>query len=193
MKKLSAIALAILFLTSCQKETIFDNSGNGDLVSAQSALKVRVTRPMKVNFYSTEDTNPSIPPTACTGDLPNFANPGYFIHGQATHMGPLRSSQSRGQDVTCDLRFATAMLNTTVAGQLAADNGDLLFYTGVDAINVLNLLTGHPEIPGTITGVWTITGGTGRFTGATGSFAFTGPVDFLTRTFAFTGEGSITY
>jgi len=194
MKQITIFALAIMLFTSCKKEAQEISPDPTEQTSlASNAGKTRVTRPMKVSFYTSEDPNPSIPPTPCTGDLPGFANPGYFIHGEATHMGPLRALESRGQDVTCDLSFATGFLNTTVAGQLAADNGDLLFYTGVDALNVVNLLTGHPEIPGTITGVWTITGGTGRFTGATGSFEFSGPVDLIAHTFSFTGEGTITY
>jgi hypothetical protein len=79
-----------------------------------------------------------------------------------------------------------------VEGQLAAANGDLLFYTGEDVLDVFNLITGSGPT-GTITGVWTVTGGTGRFEGATGSFAIAGPVDFNTMTFHFTGEGTITY
>jgi hypothetical protein len=49
---------------------------------------------------------------------------------------------------------------------MAADNGDLLYYTGNDEIDVLNLIA-QTGTTGTITGVWTITGGTGRFDGAT--------------------------
>lgn len=190
MKKIMSMAIAIIFLASCQKETRPVNNLEPEFASQANAEGKKVTRPMKVNFYSSEDL--SVPPTPCTGDLPGLANAGYFIHGEATHMGPLRSLQSRGQDVSCNLSFATGILNTTVSGQLAADNGDLLYYTGVDALNLVNLLTGQGPT-GTIAGVWTITGGTGRFTGATGSFAFTGPVDFATRTFSFTGEGTITY
>jgi hypothetical protein len=189
MKQITMIALAIMLFTSCKKEAQEINA----VSTLQNAGKASVSRPFKVAFYTSQDTDPSIPPTACSGDIPGFANPGYFVHGEASHMGPLRALESRGQDVTCNISFATASLNTTVAGQLAANNGDLIYYTGADAFNIVNLLTGHPEIPGTVTGVWTITGGTGRFTGASGSFEFTGAVDFLTSTFSFTGEGTITY
>jgi hypothetical protein len=71
-------------------------------------------------------------------------------------------------------------------------NGDLVYYTGSDEINVFNLLTGAGTT-GTITGVWTITGGAGRFEGATGSFAIDGFVDFTDLTLYFSGDGTINY
>jgi hypothetical protein len=186
MKNLAILILAVLFTAACSKE-------QNDLVGTSSSSNgLRTTQPFKADFYSTQDTDPSIPPTQCSGDLPGFANPGYFLHGTATYLGALNSAQSRGQDVTCDLSFATMLLTTTVSGQLAAANGDLIYYTGIDAIDASNYLTGQGTA-GTITGTWTITGGTGRFTGATGSFTINGPVDFATGTFSYHAEGTIEY
>jgi hypothetical protein len=68
----------------------------------------------------------------------------------------------------------------------------LLHYTGSDIINVLNLLTGAGT-SGTITGVWTITGGTCKFAGATGSINISGTVDCVTKTLKFRGKGSISF
>ncbi len=187
---LFAILSFTMVLYSCKKETSTDVNSTDDMLSANGAGK-KVTRPMKVNFYSSADLNPSIPPTPCTGDL-GLQNPGYFMHGTATHMGQLISSNSRGQDTKCDFRLATGLLNTEVAGQLAAANGDLLYYTGVDVLDANNFLIGLPE--GTIKGRWTFTGGTGRFQGATGYFDFQGPLYFTPPAyFSFTGEGIITY
>lgn len=115
----------------------------------------KVTRSMKVNFYSSADPYPSIPPTPCSGNL-GLKNAGYFMQGNATHKGELISSNSRSEDTKCDFRSATGLLNTEEAGQPAAANGDLLYYTGVDVIDANNFLIGLPT--GTIKGRWRITG-----------------------------------
>ena len=107
-------------------------------------------------------------------------------------MGEVITLQSRGQDLTCDLSFTTMLLTTSVSGQIAANNGDLIYYTGNDVIDASNFLTGN-GYAGTITGTWTITGGTGRFAGATGSFDLNGPADFSTGTFSFEALGTINY
>ena len=193
MKSIKIIALATMFLTACEKD--MNDITPGEMEQTASSTysgKVKVTRPFSVNLFTSVDTNPAIPPTPCSGDLPGFANAGYFLNGTATHTGLIQPSQSRGQDVSCNLSFATALLTTSVAGQIAAANGDLIYYTGNDEINVFGLLTGT-STTGTITGLWTITGGTGRFEGATGSFPISGPVDFVTGTFSFAGTGTITY
>lgn len=195
MKKIKIIALAIMLLTSCKKESNELSSASTlpvDVASNAMAKKTMVSRSFEISFYTTVDTNSSIPRTSCTGDLPGFANAGVFLHGTATHLGLIDPLQSRLQDVNCNLSFATALLTTNIAGQMASQNGDLVFYTGNDEINVFNLLTGAGTT-GTITGVWTITGGTGRFAGASGSFTINGPVDFTTATFSGTGVGTITY
>jgi hypothetical protein len=189
MKNIKFLALALVLLSACKKES---TTAPGGLASVTTTQKTAATRPFFVDFTTTVDTDPSIPPTACSGDLPGLANAGYFLHGTATHMGSLISLQSRGQDVTCNLSFATALLYTTVAGQIAAADGDLIYYTGIDTINVYNLLTSSGTT-GVINGLWTITGGTGKFTGASGSFPISGLVDFTGPKLSFKGMGSITY
>jgi len=107
-------------------------------------------------------------------------------------MGLIDPAQSTLQHTSCDLSFATALLTNTVDGHVTAANGDMIFYTGNDTIDVFNLLTGADSL-GTIKGAWTITGGEGRFAGATGSLKVNGPVNFNTSTFSGTGVGTITY
>ena len=189
MKKLTLIILSMMLFAACKKESddmATTSSGKEEMKNPQN------TRTFRASFYTTVDVNPAIPPTACSGDLPGLANPGYFLHGTALHTGELISTLSRGQDVSCDLRFATGLLTTSVSGQLAANNGDLIYYTGNDVIDASRDLTATGTT-GTINGTWTIAGGTGRFTGATGSFTITGPVDFVTGTFSFEALGTITY
>jgi hypothetical protein len=74
--------------------------------------------------------------------------------GEATHVGRFTLTS----DIAVDVRFGTATGTST----LTAANGDLLFLT----------LTGYAVAPAFIETVanYTITGGTGRFEGATGSF-----------------------
>src|SRR6185295_4567182 len=168
MKKILTIALAIIVISACNKSANEINPGSKATTYAEKQTQ---TRPFEINLYTTADINST--PTPCTGDLPGFAIGGLFLHGTATHLGLINPSQSTLQHVGCDLSFATALLTTSIAGQIAAADGDLIFYTGNDEINVFNLLTGAGST-GTITGVWTITGGTGKFAGATGSLSMNG-------------------
>ena len=192
MKKLTIIPLAAILLLACSKEVKEQQDSLQATLASQPANKSQTTRAFMASLYSSVDTNPSIPPTACSGDIPGLANPGYFLHGNATHLGELSWQQSRGQDIACNLSFASMLLTTTVSGQLAAANGDLVYYTGADEIDASTFLSGAGTA-GTIQGVWTITGGTGRFVGATGSFTIYGPADFATGTFRFEAVGTITY
>ena len=75
---------------------------------------------------------------------------------------------------------------------VTAANGDLVYYTGTDVIDVSALLT-QTGTTGAITGAWTITGGTGRFAGASGAVSLSVTVDFLSGTFSATASGTISY
>jgi hypothetical protein len=150
---------------------------------------------MKVEFYST--VNPASPTLECT--LPGvpfaIANSGYFLNGYATHLGQINSETSMGQDGSCNLSGSTLILTTTTAGQIVAANGDKITYTGDDEIDLVNVII-NGGTTAAITGLWTITGGTGKFAGASGSFQINGIVDLTTAggpTFSITGNGTITY
>ena len=195
MRKMTIIALAIILLTACKKETSSDTTAQPDLASTTNAEIPKITRPIRVDFFSS--ANPASPSLSCT--LPGvpfgIANSGYFLHGTATHLGLVNSETSMGQDGSCNLSATTFLLSTTTAGQIVANNGDMITYTGNDVIDLNNVIF-NGGTTGTITGLWTITGGTGRFAGATGSFQITGIVDVAAPggpSIIFTGEGTITY
>lgn len=96
-----------------------------------------------------------------------------------------------GLDDFCNLNGAF-ILSTHTVGQIVAANGDLITYSGDDSID-LNDAIFNGGTTAAFTGLWTITGGTGKFAGATGSFTVNGLVSLITLTFDITGEGTITY
>jgi hypothetical protein len=103
--------------------------------------------PFKGTMQGEDTTSPG--PTPTTGLLSTTAS------GTGTHLG----KSSFTQDLT--LNFAN--FTDTGAAQLIAANGDI--------INTMVVGSAIPsEVVFTITEVHTITGGTGRFTGAQGSF-----------------------
>ena len=114
------------------------------------------------------------------------------MSGNATHLGNLNASLSILHHDECDLDLEALTLTTVVSGALVAANGDLITYTGLDVTDVFNFVTGSGP-NGPITGTWTITGGTGRFEDASGSFTISGLVDFTTLNFTAVANGTITF
>ena len=195
MKKITIIALAIMVLTACKKDMSSDTMISEEVASKTNAEKEKVSVPMKVVLYSS--ANPASPALTCTmpGVPFGIANSGYFLHGNATHFGPINSETSIGLDGFCNLSGSTFILSTTTGGQIVADNGDKITYTGADEIDLNNIIF-NGGTTAVITGLWTITGGTGRFDGASGSFQINGIVDVTAAggpAFSITGEGTITY
>ncbi len=198
MKRITIFAFTTMLLIACKKdanELRSDNMAQSNLTSTTNAESVKVTRPIKLVLYSS--VNPASPTLTCT--LPGvpfaIANSGYFLNGYATHLGQINSETSMGQDGSCNLSGSTLILTTTTAGQIVAANGDKITYAGDDEINLVNVII-NGGTTAAITGLWTITGGTGKFAGATGSFQINGIVDLATTggpTFSITGEGTITY
>ena len=190
MKKIKIMALAVLFLTACEREMNEINpatSRQTDLVSSNNK-KAKVTHPFSATLNAVADAN--APLTACSGVVP-FAAPDFLLGGTATHLGLLNAT-SRLHHVSCDVDVTTMLLTTNVTVDLIAANGDIIYATGDDVVNIANLLT-QTGTTGSITGTWTITGGTGRFTGATGSLTINGTVDFVTNSFSCVCTGTITY
>jgi len=186
MKNVLFILLSVLLIAAC-------NSSSDELASPAGSTAINSRSQQARAFHATlaAALNPNSAPTACSGALP-LALLDYTISGNATHLGILNSTLSFLHHDDCDLNLETATLSTHVSGQLVGANGDLINYSGEDVINVFNFLTGNGP-NGPITGTWTITGGTGKFAGATGSVTLSGLVDFQTLSFTATVDGTITF
>jgi hypothetical protein len=187
MKTLPIIISAFVLFTACSKEP--DDvatpapANNGTLKSLAPQ-----TRPFSATFYAAANGNAA--PTPCTGDVP-FAAPDFLLSGDASHMGAIRTQSNLHHD-GCDLSISTMLLTTNVTVNLVAANGDIISCTGADVVNVAALLT-QTGTTGSITGTWTVTGGTGRFAGATGSLTINGIVDFATNSFSCVCTGTVSY
>ena len=195
MKKMVMMAMGIMLLAACKKDSSTDAFLMDDIESKANGGK-QVTRPMKIDIFSSVDLNPDIPSVPCLGDANPLSTSGFFLNGNATHLGKINAEKSRGQDIFCEFTAGTRLtLATKVAGQIVAANGDIIYYTGSDVLDLTEIFTAVSPY-GTIEGVWKITGGTGRFVGATGSFPIKGIVDVSKPSggyFTATGEGTITY
>ena len=109
----------------------------------------------------------------------------YQGSGTASHLGNstiVGTVQAVGPASSCSDGFAARHMIT-----LTAANGDQLFLVVTD--DSCQVAPGVYEG----TGTYEITGGTGRFAGATGSGTFDGRGDFNTGTFLQTFEGTISF
>jgi len=184
MKKIFISFSAVLLLNACQKEVKSDTMLQEEFASKIQTQKAMITRPMQVDFYSNPDI--TVPPVQCIpqqfGNV--FVGGGMFIHGNAAHVGLIDSENSWGRTQYCQFGPAPYQLTTRSMGQIAAANGDLLYFSSNELTSVID---------GAFTGVVTITGGTGRFTDATGSVDIHGTVNFQSGIVSWTGIGTITY
>ena len=106
--------------------------------------------------------------------------------GIASHLGSSTNVNNitvLGPDTSCPGGFANKNVET-----LTAANGDMLMLKGPHDVGCPS-----PTDPNVVhgTGDWTVTGGTGRFAGATGQGIFVGGADFTTHKFSFQLTGTI--
>lgn len=188
------MAMGIMLLAACKKDSSTDAFLIDDLAAQKNGGK-QVTRPMKIDIFSSP--NPDFDPIPCANG-PFLSTSGFFVNGTATHLGKIDAGNSLGEDVSCNFTVTTdgrLVLETEVAGQITAANGDIIYYNGSDRLDLTEILT-SASLYGTIVGTWTITGGTGRFVGATGTLPINGIIDASPPTggiFRVTAEGTITY
>jgi hypothetical protein len=190
-KMLGIIFFSMMLFASCEKDSD-EMAAPATANSGNASAKLAVSLPFTGTLNATVDVNSPNPPTSCSGDVPGFGTPDFVLSGTSTHLGLLNVKLSRLHHISCDLSASTMLLTTNVNVVLQSANGDLLYCSGNDVINVVSLLTATGTT-GAITGTWTINGGTGRFTGARGSINISGLVDFAVNTFSCTCTGNITY
>jgi hypothetical protein len=190
MRKFISVILSVVLLIACNKEKVSEPPAQ--VVADQSVQNPQTTKEFYGTISSTLNLDPSIPPMQCTGDLPGIFLPDHFLHGNAIHFGQLNGQESSLHHVSCNLSVPDRQLTASVSGQIVAANGDRIYYSGNDVIDITNLLTAQGTTGG-IQGTWNITGGTGRFEDASGSFTISGLVNFITGTFSATASGTITY
>lgn len=179
MKRTFMAAMAILLLAACTKDSSTDSFLLEDIEAKQNGGN-RVTRPISNSLQS--DPDPSLPPLACAGG--GYAAGGALFYGTITHLGKVT-----GNVVNQSCEFLTdGRLKITSKDRIIAANGDFLYTEGTIYVTVVSAETA------TITGGSTITGGTGRFVGATGYFIYENMVvDLVTGHESHTSYGEITY
>jgi hypothetical protein len=104
--------------------------------------------------------------------------------GYATHMG---------QILTIGHALITGSDNTNCAGGIANTNTETFTAANGDTLTITSADVACPTGPGQYhgTGHWVVTGGTGRFSDASGDGSFDGNSDFGAGTFAIHLTGSV--
>ena len=186
MKKLLFISFAVLLFASCQKESITEDKAQFDAVSESSKAINPKTRPLSGDL-----TNAPVPganPISCSDIFPISGQ--NFLYGNVSHLGKLQSG-SVGNALVCNITgFDPLTATITYNEVLVAANGDKVFSNSI--VNIVgDVETGGAT--GIFTGSVIITGGTGRFNGASGAYDFVNGKFFADGTSAWSISGSITY
>lgn len=170
---IAAIAALFLGIAACQKD---DTSSANNSSQGENALKNDVTRPFSAHttgtiaiVYSEENE--------C---FPAFAQTQFIGSGTGTHIG-----NSTAEYYVCS--GSQGELSGNFYGILTAANGDKIYFSQSD----LSVFTIDENF--NVTGEFELTGGTGRFEGATGHVDTYGVDDFANMTFDIYMEGTITY
>lgn len=181
MKKFLFLALAVMLFASCQKEGISDNKAQLDALSMSQHATAKKARPLSGNL-----SNAPVPgyPAANCSDIFTVSGRN-FIYGNVSHLGVLQSG-SFGTVQACNF-FVDGTV--TYKEVWVAANGDELY------MDSYILVSPDPVVPntGTWTGAGTITGGTGRFAGASGNWTFANTNYYADGTSTWSIAGEIVY
>jgi hypothetical protein len=120
------------------------------------------------------------PPVDCVGGFSALDNSGA---GNTSHMG-----KSVLVTVVTGCQFVSPFLVVQATGTVTGANGDATFSTGNQVFD-LTAISPDNVLPFTFTG--DITGGTGRFEGASGSFSGTGLTDLNTSSGTLSFQGTM--
>lgn len=181
MKKLLGIALSVLIFAACQKEEIPVDKAQFDDIVQNNKAPEKKARPLSGDLNNAPV--PGIPPVDCGFGLTLSGK--NFLYGTVSHLGRLKSG-SFGIAQTCTV-FTDG--KATYKEIWIAANGDQVF------IDSYIIPVADPLIPneGTWTGEGVITGGTGRFEGASGKWTFYNTRYFADGTSRWSVSGEIIY
>ena len=157
--------IAVLLFAGCAKDEMFTDDADMNLKSAPVKMV-----PIKADFYSVT----TVP------DEYNLPKEGYLA-GNFSHLGKIIPRKSTWNATT--LSLTTEYYKAYIEGQLAAANGDLLFYSFTGTLD----LTKNELCANVV-----YNGGTGRFKNCTGEAALTGYLNFDTGSFIMKVDGMIT-
>jgi hypothetical protein len=160
MKKLTVLSVvALLGLAGCSNEALTgpDGGGAADAQVAKSASAVHA--PMQVPIKWTFEVEPlQAGVLECMPAGSGFYVPAnYSVSGHVSHLGKVDSDASLATFTGCTLTPGGASGELGIA--LVGANGDAIHLDGVLTLSLAD---------GVGYGTYTITGGTGRFEGATG-------------------------
>lgn len=197
MKGIKIFALALLFLSACQKEQESISPAESDLTLksyseiTKKALLLKTAEGLDLQMSSSGNNNGKqvTRPFTSTGSgtisyLPEErCGPGNYKFisvgtGNSSHLG------RQQQTTSFCINLATQQILTIPVGEGKAANGDLLNYTFVGA--------GLISPGGLMYQDYIFTKGTGRFANATGSVRLVYTVNDPTY-YEYTGTGTITY
>lgn len=181
----SALLVAGLILTGCAGDDLTGASpasraeetrAASSLAGEHATKKNSQERPFK-GIYVVPGENITVTPSP-------LCPAGYGLveftgSGQASHLGRFVGAQSHCQNAAGDI--------VQIDATLTAANGDQVFAVGTGQV------VDNGDGTSTVTASYTITGGTGRFAGASGSFTTTATQQQATGDTEGTYEGGIAY
>lgn len=187
MKRISIFILAVTtMLFACKKDTVQTVQEKSKPSLEKMSAKKKHTVPISGDLSNAPV--PNAPPVICSDLFPISGQ--NFLYGNVSHMGKLKSG-SLGTAQVCNITgFDPLRATITYTEVKVAANGDKVFS------NSIIYIVGDTETGGA-TGTWTgsgiITGGTGRFDGATGAWDFSNARFFADGTSTWSISGNITY
>ncbi len=181
------LTFGLVLLSGCAKENLNEEV---------NLKKANVPVPMKAWFCMTPDMTvapvhvagtPFLHPVTGEVIVPNMMLPGGgFISGHATQMGEVISAESpmTTKSLTLAMTPDGPFVMGEYEGKITADNGDYYLFSCVMKMKLADM---------TFTGVVEMFGGTGKFTGMTGSVVMAGQADPTNMKSCWTGEGTMNY
>ncbi len=182
MKNLVIAVTALLLLSGCRKEALPEPLSATVSQDPEMVQKVRLEYPVVLNSRSEPDKF-SLPlqclPTEYGIRLLSEAT----LAGTMTYVGEMQP-RSRLYIKQCNMGAGVSSFSTQGRWELNTLTGDQLILIAEERVSLIS---------GTLAGTLTISGGTGRFSGATGSLSVRGSVDLKTGVAKRTGTGMMAF